>query len=159
MAAIGLRSSIAAGSSIARRRRGPLGFLVREGSAVLLAAALLYVFWGGYRPALESSDAAMWHVFGAAAVLMLYVLLQAIAAVTHPLRRETGPLIDVLVSLLPLLVVGYTIIEWLRQGLTPTTFQLIVFLLSAAAISIDIIVFTWFSMRVAKLAQEVIPTD
>jgi len=159
MAAKELGPSIAAGHSVARRRRGPVGFLVREGSAILLAVALLYVFWGGYTPVLEPSDAAMWHVFGAAAVLMLYVLLQSIAAVTHPLRRETGPLVDVLVSLLPLLVVGYTVIEWLRQGLTPTTFQLIVALLSAAATTIDIIVFTWFAMRVAKLAQEVIPTD
>lgn len=129
-----LGSLIDGESSVARRGRGWLGFLAREGSAILLATALLYVFWGGYSPTLEPSDKAMWHVFGVAAVLMLYVLLQAVAAVTHPLRKETGPLVDVLVSLLPLLVVGYTVIEWLRQGLTPTTFQLIVALLSAAVI-------------------------
>lgn len=139
--------------------RGMMHFLAREGSAILLAIALLIVFWSGYQPAIETSESAMWHVFAVGAVLMAYILLQAIAAVTQQLRKETGLLVDVLVSLLPLLVVGYTVIEWFRQGLTPSTFQLIVALLSTAAALIDVVIFTWFALRVSKLAQEIVSMD
>jgi hypothetical protein len=136
-----------------------MSFFVREGSSILFALGLLYVLWGGYTPSLDTAERAMWHIFWVAAVCLFYVLLQALAAVTQPLRRETGPLIDLLASLIPLLVIGYTVIEWFRQGLSPTTFQLILVLLSGMATTTDVIVFTWFSMRVSRLAPEIVPIE
>jgi hypothetical protein len=101
----------------------------------------------------------MWHVFTVAIAVMFYIFLQAVAAVTQPLGRETGPLIDVLVSLLPLMVVVYAAIDWLRQGYSPSTFQLIVIILAASATLIDVIVFSWFAIRINKLAQEIVEID
>lgn len=143
----------------AAQGRSTLSFMTREGSAILISILLLYVFWGGYAPSLATPAEAMWHVFAAAAIILVYVLMQAVAAVTQPLRKETGPLVDLLVSMLPVMVIGYTVIEWLRQGLTPSTFQLIVALLAGAAALIDVIVFTWFALRVSKLAHEIVQVD
>lgn len=143
----------------ATQGRSPVSFMTREGSAILISIMLLYVFWGGYTPSLATPVEAMWQVFAAAATILAYVLMQALAAVTQPLRKETGPLIDLLVSMLPVMVIGYTVIEWLRQGITPSTFQLIVALLASAAVLIDVIVFTWFALRVSKLAHEIVQID
>ncbi|HEY7644970.1 MAG TPA: hypothetical protein VH858_08025 [Hyphomicrobiales bacterium] len=41
----------------------------------------------------------------------------------------------------------------------PSTFQLIVMLLAAAATLIDVIIFSWFAMRISKLAQEIVEVD
>lgn len=142
-----------------RRSRRLADILVREGSAILFAGALLYVLWGGYEPDLGTPASALWHGFAVAAVSLVYVLLQAIAAVTLPLRRESGPLGDLLVSLLPVFVLGYTVIEWIRLGQEPTAFQLVVALLGALATVIDVIVFTWFSLRLNRLAPEIVPID
>lgn len=151
--------SFAASAASAAQGRSVMSFMTREGSALVIAILLLYVFWGGYTPLLATPTDAMWHVFAVAAVTLLYVLLQALAAVTQPLRKETGPLVDLLVSMLPVMVIGYTVIEWLRQGLMPSTFQLIVALLASGATLIDVIVFTWFSMRVSKLAHEIVQIE
>jgi hypothetical protein len=101
----------------------------------------------------------MWSIFAASFGIMFYILLQAIAAVTQPLKRETGALIDVLVSLIPLMVIVYTAIDWIRSGNSPSTFQLIVMLLATAATLIDVIIFSWFAMRISKLAQEIVEVD
>lgn len=142
-----------------RRKRGWLGFLVREGSSILVAVALLLVLWGGYAPTIDTIDKALWSTFTVALCCLGYVLLQAIGAVTLPLRRETGPLADLLASLLPVLVIGYTVIEWIRQGITPTDFELVVILLASAAALTDVIVFTWFSLRLNRLAPEIVPIE
>lgn len=151
--------NLTAAAGAATQGRTVAGFLTREGSAILVSALLLYVFWGGYTPSLATPPEAMWHVFAAAAVTLAYVLMQALAAVTQPLRKETGPLVDLLVSMLPVMVIGYTVIEWIRQGLAPSTFQLIVALLAGGAAFIDVIVFTWFALRVSKLAHEIVQME
>jgi hypothetical protein len=121
--------------------------------------ALLLVLWGGYAPTIDTIDKALWSTFTVALCCLGYVLLQAIGAVTLPLRRETGPLADLLASLLPVLVIGYTVIEWIRQGITPTDFELVVILLASAAALTDVIVFTWFSLRLNRLAPEIVPIE
>ena len=81
------------------------------------------------------------------------------AAATQPLSSETLPLIDILVSLLPLGVVAYTAIEWLRGETSLSDYQKIVMILGAMATSIDTVVFTWFSLRLNRLAHEFVRAE
>jgi hypothetical protein len=142
-----------------RRRRRLVDIVTREGSSLIFSAALLYMLWIMPPLTLDTPEKAMWYVFGIAVVCLFYVLLQAISAVQLPLGRETGPLTDLLVSLLPLFVLGYTLIDWVRQGTQPQTATIILVILTAVATFIDVIVFTWFSLRLNRLAPEIVPIE
>lgn len=144
----------AMGRSQLRRQRGFFDYVLREGSVILFTAALFYVLWGGYQAQLATPAEAMWSVFVAAAACMGYVFAQALAAAALPQRREAGPIGDVLVSLLPLLVVGYTLIDWMRDISDPEPFKVIVLLLASIAALIDLVVFTWYSIRLNRLTPD-----
>ncbi len=144
---------------IVRARRGIAGFAIREGSAAVFAVLLWLVLWGYYEPNLSTVDAAMWRVFWVGFFTLGYTAFHALAAATQPLSSEKLPLIDVLVSLLPLGVVAYTAIEWLRGEITLSDYQKIVMLLGAMATVIDTVVFTWFSLRLNRLAHEFVRAD
>jgi hypothetical protein len=141
------------------KRYKPTRFFLREGSSLIFAVSLIYIFWGHYRVEPETPDIAMWYVFAASFGIIFYIFLQAVAAVTQTLRRETRALFDILVSMIPLMVLGYTAIDWIRSGTSPLTFQLIVMLLATAATLLDVIIFSWFAMRISKLAQEIVEVD
>ena len=144
-----------------RSRRSFFTFFLREGSVVVLAIVLALFIWGPYEPQIGLGDPpftgndGIWLVFTMAVVAMVYTALQALAAVTQPLGRETSSLIDFLVSILPLLVVIYALIEWLRKDeFSLTTFEHMAIVIAGLAVLIDIVVFTWISLRINKLANE-----
>lgn len=149
-------SATRAQTSAAGRRRTIIGFLVREGSALILASCLIFVFWGGFEPNLDTVSSAMWHVLAVAIVCLVYVALQAIAAVTQPLGRETWPLVDILVSFVPFLVIGYVLVEWTRGNMQLSLFQTMTIILVAISVTIDIVLFTRFSRRINKLATDIV---
>lgn len=148
---MGSRVSRSSGGAGLRSSRRVLDLVMREGSALLFAAALYFVLWGGHTANLASIDAAIWSVFLAAAACFAYVFLQGISSAFLPQRREIGPLFDTLVSLIPMLVIGYTAIEWARAGGPPDAYKLVVLLMGAIATLIDLTVFTWFSIRLNRL--------
>lgn len=145
--------------SLRRARRSIAGYAIREGSAVVLTMLLWLVLWGRYQPAPGTAEAAMWQVFWVGFIALCYTAFHALAAATQPLSSETLPLIDILVSLLPLGVVAYTAIEWLRGETSLSDYQKIVMILGAMATSIDTVVFTWFSLRLNRLAHEFVRAE
>ncbi|HKJ63412.1 MAG TPA: hypothetical protein VKA94_15685 [Hyphomicrobiales bacterium] len=142
-----------------KRRRTAIDLIIREGSSLAFSAALFYMLWLGETPAPATADQAMWYVCGVAVVCLLYVLLQAISAVRLPMGRDTGPLTDMLFSLIPLFILGYRIIDWFRLGTEPPDFQIILVILTSLATFTDVIVFTWFSLRLNRFAPEIVPMD
>ena len=142
-----------------RVRRSVAGFAIREGSAVLMAVLLWLALWGRYQPALETPSSAMWQVFWVGFIALSYTAFHALAAATQPLSSETLPLIDILVSLVPLGVVAYTAVEWMRGEILLTDYQKIVMVLGAMATLVDTVVFTWFSLRLNRLAHEFVRAE
>jgi len=63
------------------------------------------------------------------------------------------------VSLVPLGVVAYTTVEWLRGEIQLTDYQKIVMTLGAMATLVDTVVFTWFSLRLNRLAHEFVRAE
>jgi hypothetical protein len=145
--------------SLTRARRGVAGFAIREGSAVVFAFLLWVVLWGWYQPQLVTPEAAMWQVFWIGFIALGYTAFHALAAATQPLSSETLPLIDILVSLLPAGVVAYTAIEWLRGEISLSDYQKVTMILGAMAAATDTVVFTWFSLRLNRLAHEFVRAE
>jgi hypothetical protein len=140
-------------------QRSIASYSIRVGSAAVLAILLWVVLWGYYRPALSTPEAAMWQVFWVGFIALGYTAFHALAAATQPLSSETLPLVDILASLLPLGVVAYTGVEWVRGELNLSDYQKIVIVLGTMAALIDTIVFSWFAMRLNRLAHEFVGAD
>jgi hypothetical protein len=101
----------------------------------------------------------MWQVFWIGFIALGYTAFHALAAATQPLSSETLPLIDILVSLLPMGVIAYTVIEWLRGEIPLSDYQRITLILGAMAACTDTVLFTWFSLRLNRLAHEFVRAD
>jgi len=147
----------------AKRRAAPwhsglAGFLLNHGSPIVFSGLLWYVLWWGHSPELKSVDEAMWHVSWVGTASLAYVALQARAVLAQPRSSVTHAMLEILVSLLPLLIVGYAFVEWAR-GLHPLTiFQVIVMVQGAFATLIDVVILTWFSMSLSRLSVHTIDT-
>lgn len=136
---------------------GVFGFLVREGTALIFAAFVWFVIWGGYHPRLESPEQGFTHTLVAGLVALGYLGLQALAVVTAPLARETRYLLDLVLSLVPLALIGYATVQAFTGQMTLTLFQKGVLCLGGTACTIDVIIFTWFNMKLNKLASDFVP--
>jgi hypothetical protein len=136
---------------------GVLGFLMREGTALIFAAFVWFVIWGGYHPRMESAEQAFTHALVAGLIAIAYLGLQALAVVTAPLARETRYLLDLVLSLVPLALIGYATVQAFTGQLTLTLFQKGVLCLGGTACTIDVIIFTWFNMKLNKLASDFVP--
>lgn len=133
---------------------GVLGFFVREGTSVIFAFLVWYVIWGGYAPSFETPELAFRHAVIAGMVTLIYIGLQALAVVSAPLARETRYLLDLLLSLVPLAIVGYAVVQSLTGYLPLTEYQKAVLWLAGTACVIDVVIFTWFNMKLNKLASD-----
>lgn len=131
-----------------------LGFLVREGTSVVFAGLIWYAIWGGYHPQLDTPQLAFKQALGIGSISLVYLGLQAVAVVSAPLARETRYLMDLLLSLLPLALIGYAVAQWATGQMVPTLFQKGVLLMGGIACIIDVVVFTWFNMKLNKLASD-----
>src|SRR5215510_4542467 len=76
----------------------------------------------------------------------------------QPRSSVAHSFIEILVSLLPLFVVGYAAIDWLRGNNDLNVFQVIVMAQATLATLIDVVIFTWFSLRLNKLSIQAIGT-
>ena len=84
----------------------------------------------------------MRHVSWVGAIALVYVALQARAVLAQPRSGVMHSLVEILVSLLPLFVVGYAVIDWLRGGNPLSVFQVIVMVQATLATLIDVVIFT-----------------
>jgi hypothetical protein len=117
---------------------GVLGFLMREGTALIFAAFVWFAIWGGYHPRMETTEQAFTHALVAGLIALGYLGLQALAVVTAPLARETRYLLDLVLSLVPLALIGYATMQAFTGQLTLTLFQKGVLCLGGTACMIDV---------------------
>jgi hypothetical protein len=143
-------------SSSAGRSSSVLGLLFREGSALIFAALVWFAIWGGYAPPVNTPEQAFQVALIIGLIALAYVGMQAVVVVSAPLGRTTRYLLDLILSLVPLAVVGYA------AGLSISGYQPIslyqkgVLWFGGAATLIDVVLFTWFNMKVNKLASGVV---
>ena len=135
-----------------------LSFLLNHGAPIIFAALLWYVLWWGHSPELQTVDAAMWHVSWVGVIALLYVALQARSVLAQPRTSVTHAMIEILISLLPLFVVVYAFIDWMRGVNSLSVFQVIVMVQATMATLIDVVIFTWFSMSLSRLSVHTIDT-
>jgi hypothetical protein len=135
-----------------------LPFVANHGAPIVFTIILLYIFWWGHTPQVQTVDDAMQHVSWVGTMALVYVALQARAVLAQPRSGVVHSLIEILVSLLPLFVVGYAAIDWLRGNKELNVFQAIVMAQASLAILIDVVIFTWFSLRLNKLSIQAIDT-
>jgi len=91
-------------------------------------------------------------------IALIYVARQARAVLAQPRSGVIHSLIEILVSLLPLFVVGYAVIDWLRGENPLSVFQVIVMVQATLATLIDVVIFTWFSLQLNKLSIQALTT-
>jgi hypothetical protein len=135
-----------------------LRFIGRHGAPLLFSGLLWWVLWWGHVPNVETVEAAMRHVSWVGVIALVYVALQARAVIVQPRSAVLHSLIEILVSLLPLFVVGYAAIDWLRGNNPLSVFQVIVMAQATLATLIDIVIFTWFSLQLNKLSIQALAT-
>ena len=135
-----------------------LRFMGSHGAPLVFAGLLWWVLWWGHTPNVETVDAAMRHVSWVGVAALIYVALQARAVLAQPRIGVMHSLIEILVSLLPLFVVGYAVIDWLRGGNPLSVFQVIVMVHATLATLIDVVIFTWFSLQLNKLSIQALTT-
>lgn len=133
-----------------------LGFLLNHGAPVVFAALLWYVLWWGHSPGLASVDEAMWHVSWVGIIALVYVALQARAVLAQPRSGVTHTMMEILISLLPLLMVVYAFVEWARGLHQLSVFQVIVMVQATLATLIDVVILTWFSVSLSRLSVHTI---
>ena len=146
------------GAPIRRFRHGTLSFLLNHGAPIVFAGLLWYVLWWGHSPDLQTVDAAMWHVSWVGVIALLYVALQARAVLAQPRTGVMHAMVEILTSLLPLFVVVYAFIDWMRGVNSLSVFQVIVMVHATMATLIDVVIFTWFSMSLSRLSVHTIDT-
>ena len=138
--------------------RGALSFFLNHGAPIVFAGLLWYVLWWGHSPELQTVDAAMWHVSWVGVIALLYVALQARAVLAQPRTGVMHAMVEIVVSLLPLFVVVYAFIDWMRGVNSLSVFQVIVMVQATMATLIDVVIFTWFSISLSRLSVHTIDT-
>ncbi len=133
-------------------------FMSGHGAPIVLAGLLWWVLWWGHTPKVETVDAAMRHVSWVGVAALIYVAAQARAVIVQPRSGVAHSLIEILLSLLPLFVVGYAFVDWMRGGNPLSVFQVIVMAQATLAILIDVVIFTWFSLSLSKLTIQALTT-
>ena len=145
-------------SAMQNAERNVLAFLASHGAPVVFALLLWFVLWWGHTPNVKTVEDAMQHVSWVGVIALVYVALQARAVLAQPRSGVVHSLIEILVSLLPLFVVGYAGIDWLRGRNELNVFQVIVMVQATLATLIDVVIFTWFSLRLNKLSIQAVET-
>ncbi len=133
-----------------------LGLLFREGTALGLAGLIGYIVWGGYEPNFATPEEAFGSALFMGLIAMAYVGIQALAVVISPVQRVSRYLLDLLVSLVPLFIVGFAASLNISGELPLAFHQKGALWFGGAASFIDVVIFTWFNFKVSKLAHNVV---
>lgn len=130
-----------------------LTFFLKEGSAMILAGALitLFFYYKVYEPPEGYEHLS---IFIAAAVLIFYGFLQGLAAVFQHAGEDTRPMVDLFFSALPALVSLYTLVQYLAGYEQLSVFQLEVLVLSLLVVTHDLVINTKFVMKINRLASD-----
>lgn len=146
------------GGTLAEHRgwQGLLSLIFNHGAPFILSALLLNVLWWGHSPELQTVDAAMRHISWVGVIALLYVAWQARSVLAQPRGGAMHTMIEILVSLLPLFVVVYAYVDWIRGANTLSVFQVIVMVQATLATLIDVVIFSWFAVSLTRLSAHTI---
>ncbi len=136
--------------------RSMIEFVGAHGAPVVLSVLLWWMLWWGHTPNVQTTDEAMRHVFWVGVIALVYVALQARSVLAQPRRGVVHSMIGILVSLLPLFVVGFAMFEWMRGSHPLNVFQVIVMAQAALATLIDVVILNWFGLRLSKLTVDAV---
>ncbi len=128
-------------------------------SPFIFAAFIVLAVWGGNRPELSQADDVFRHVMVCVTVALAYLAVQAFAVVLQPVGSDVRPLLDVLTSLAPALVIAFAMERWLSGYLQLDFYQLGVLWVASLAVLLDLVCFTLFAMKVNRLAPDVVVTS
>ena len=140
------------------QRTNVLSLVTAHGAPIALAALLWWMLWWGHTPNVQTVDEAMRHVSWVGGVALIYVALQARTVLALPRRGVVHSMIGVLISLLPLFMVGYAMVDWLRGNNPLTVFQVVVLVQASLATLIDVVILNWFALRLSKLSIDAVET-
>jgi len=133
---------------------GTFAFFVREGSSLIFAALIWYVFWGGYTPVIDTPEQAFNTAVLAGLIAVIYLAIQALSVVMQQVGQETRYLIDTLLSLVPLALIGYAATQHIN-GAVELPYHLVgVLWLFGVAAAADVVINTWTGMKLNKLATD-----
>lgn len=119
-----------------------IGLVGLLSSCLLVAAIFLMVFQRNYDPGVVNGAAAMWAVATVAIGLMVYVSIQAAAALSHPPRELTViSFLDITFSFVPVILCGVAAYMWSQGMIDLTNFQQVVLALAFCATMLDLLFF------------------
>ena len=140
------------------RTIGVVGLL---SSCALMAALFLLVFRDAFDPGVARGAAAMWGVAYVAVGLMLYVVIQAAAALSHPPRQLTViSFLDITFSFVPVILCVTAAFMWSEGLIQLTNFQQVVLALAFVATVLDLIFFVlvmYFAPHVSPAREDKAP--
>ena len=133
---------------------GMFTFILREGSSLIFAALIWYLFWGGYVPTLDTPEQAYNLAVMAGLIAVIYLAIQALTVVMQPVGQETRYLFDTLLSLVSLAMIGYAATQHIN-GTTELPYHLVgVLWLFGLAAAADVFINTWIGLKLNKLASD-----
>lgn len=127
-----------------------LHFISRHGAPLVFAGLLWWILWWGHAPELSTPDEAMWHGSWIGLGALVYLALQIRSVLLLPRKGVLHPVIAVIVSLLPLLVVLYAGLDWIRGAKSLSVFQVITMQQATMAVLIDVVFLNYVSMRLSQ---------
>lgn len=126
---------------------------IHELMAVIAAAALVLVVYGkvtAFEP--KTVEEAARHVGIVSGIAIIYLGIQAAAALRQPVGPELSMLRDIVISSLPLLVIVYALVDYARNHGTPGGLEFnyltwISVLIWGLTTFIDTVIFSMFTLR------------
>lgn len=141
------------------RRPGGLWLAAQLVSPFIFAAFIVLAVWGGYRPEFTQAEDVFRHVMVCVTVALAYLAVQAFAVVLQPVGSDVRPLLDVLMSLAPALVIAFAIERWLSGYLQLDFYQIGVLWVASLAVLLDLVCFTLFAIKANRLPPDVVVTS
>lgn len=125
----------------------------------LYAGFVGFAIWGDYRPDLTSGEDVFKHLMACITVTLIYLAIQGFAVVLQPVGSDVRPLMDVLTSLVPMLLIAFAAERAISGYLILDFYQIGVLWICGVAALIDLTCFTLFAMKVNRLAPDVVLTN
>ncbi|MDX2159482.1 MAG: hypothetical protein SFW09_23495 [Hyphomicrobiaceae bacterium] len=142
-----------------KRGAGTIWLAIQLASPFVFAGFIMLAMWGGYRPSLTSAEDVFWHLMVCVTVALAYIAIQGFAVVLQPVGSDVRPLLDVLTSLAPALVIAFAAERSISGYMSFDFYQQGVLWISGLAALIDLTCFTLFAMKVNRLAPDVVVTS
>ena len=99
------------------------------------------MLWWGHTPNVQTVDEAMRHVSWIRIVAFIYVALQARSVLAPPRCGVMHSMLGTLISILPLFMVGFSMIDWARGNSALSVFQVVELVQATLATLIDVVIF------------------